>query len=253
MKTVGIIYKKEDSIIAGTAKQITKELKKAGYRVDLNKADFVITLGGDGTILRASRMLAEKKLPILGIHMGGLGFLTEIDLEQLTNALQRIKKKKYKIDERTMIEAGIGGKKLLALNDIVISKSGIARVIRLEVEGITEYLADGLIFATATGSTAYNLSAGGPLLDPHSPTIVLSAICPHKISIRPIVLEKGVTVKLTRGDKVIVTADGQNMLPLKVGQKVKIEKSKLKTRFIRLDGYDFFGRVKQAFGFGVRV
>jgi len=253
MKTVGIIYKKEDKIIAGTVKQITKELQQAGYKVDLNKADFVITLGGDGTILRASRLLAEKKLPILGIHMGGLGFLTEIDLLRLSEALELIKKKKHKIDERTMIEAEVEGKKLLALNDIVINKSGIARVIKLEVEGISEFLADGLIFSTATGSTAYNLSAGGPLLDPHSPTIVLSAICPHKISIRPIVLEKGVTVKLIRGDKVMVTADGQNVLPLKIGQTVKIEKSKLKTRFIRLGEYDFFGRVKQAFGFGVRV
>ena len=124
MTTVGVIFKKEDKLIAGTAQQVIKDLKAKGYKVNDEKAKFVITLGGDGTALRAARQLARKGTPILGVHMGGVGFLTEIELRELNEALNRIKKGKFKIDERTMIEAFVGGKTLIALNDIVISKCG---------------------------------------------------------------------------------------------------------------------------------
>ena len=253
MKNIGIIFKAEDSIIEGTAVQVKKELIKAGYKVNLAKADLVITLGGDGTILRAARLLHKTNTPILGVHMGGLGFLTEISLIQIPQALSLIKRKAYKIDERSMLEASVAGKKLIALNDMVINKSGIARVIRLEIEGIAEYLADGLIISTATGSTAYNLSVGGPLLSPESSSMILSAICPHKISIRPVVLEKEIKVRLLRGEQVSLTADGQQMLAIKPDQVVTIKKSKYKTRFIRMQEYDFFKRVKDSFGFANRV
>ncbi len=253
MTTIGVIYKKEDELIAGTARQVIKELKKKGYKINLEKAKFAITFGGDGTILRASRILAKKNLPILGVHMGGLGFLSEIELHELGDALERIKKGKFKIDQRTMLEAVVGGKRIIALNDIVISKSGIARVIRLELKGIAKYIADGIIFASATGSTAYNLSTGGPLLTPDSQSMIISAICPHSINTRPIVIEKPVTAILTRGTEVILTADGQEIVPLKIGQKIRIQKSKLKTRFIRLKEYRFFERVKEAFGFGPQI
>jgi NAD+ kinase len=250
MTTIGVIYKKEDKLIAGTALQVIKELKKLGYKIDLAKAKFVITLGGDGTILRAARILAKNKVPFLGIHMGGLGFLSEVELHELYGALEQIKKSKFRIDERAMIEAVVVGRKMTALNDIVISKSGIARVIKLEIKGIAEYTADGIIFSSATGSTAYNLSAGGPLLTPDSRSIVISAICPHSINIRPIVIEEPITVVLSRGKEVNLTADGQQVVPLQEGQKIRIQKSKFKTRFIRLKEYDFFGKVKEAFGFG---
>jgi NAD+ kinase len=253
MKTIGLIFKKEDKLIRGTAAQVKKELVKAGYRIGLAKADLVITLGGDGTILRAARLLCKTNIPILGVHMGGLGFLTEISLLQIPAALAAIKKQAFQIDERSMLEARAGGKQLVALNDMVINKSGIARVIRLEIKGIAEYLADGLIISTATGSTAYNLSVGGPLLSPESNSLIVSAICPHKISIRPIVLEKEITIKLLRGEQVSLTADGQQMLAIKPGQEVLIKRSKYKTRFIRMQDYNFFKRVKDSFGFANRV
>jgi NAD+ kinase len=252
MTTVGLIYKKEDKLIAGTAQQLMKELRKMGYKVGLSNARFVITLGGDGTILRAARLLAGKGIPILGVHLGGLGFLAEIELRELGEALEKIKKGKFKLDERAMIEAVAGGRKLTALNDIVISNSGIARVIRLEIEGVAEYISDGLIFSTATGSTAYNLSAGGPLLAPQARSMVIAAICQHSISTRPLVVEMPVTVVLTRGKKALLTADGQQMTALREGQKILIQRSKLKTRFIRIKEYDFFQRVKQVFAFGAR-
>lgn len=250
MTTIGVIYKKEDKLIAGTALQVIKELRRAGYKVSLNKAKFVITLGGDGTILRAARALARGRTPILGVHLGGVGFLSEIELHELTESLDRIKKGKYSIDERAMIEANVAGRKLTALNDIVISNSGIARVIKLEIRDVANYTSDGLIFSTASGSTAYNLSAGGPILTPESQSMVISAICPHSISIRPLVVERPVTAVLTRGKKAILTADGQQVVALHEGRKVRIQMSKLKTRFIRFGGYDFFGRVKEVFGFG---
>lgn len=253
MTTIGVIYKKEDSLIAGTARQVIKELKKMGYKLDLARARFVITFGGDGTILRAARILAKSKTPILGVHLGGLGFLSEIELHELSDALERIKKGKFIIDERAMLEAMLGGRKLIALNDIVISNSGIARVIKLEVKGVAEYTSDGIIFSTATGSTAYNLSAGGPLLTPDSQSMVISAISPHSISTRSLVLEKPVTAVLTRGKEAILTADGQRLVPLHERQKIRIQRSKLKTRFIRLKEYDFFERVKDVFGFGPRT
>jgi NAD+ kinase len=250
MTTIGVIYKKEDSLIAGTAQQVIKELRKMGYKVSLSRAKFCLTFGGDGTILRSARILAKSKIPILGVHLGGLGFLSEVELHELNEALEQIRKGRFKIEERTMIEAMVGGKKLPALNDIVISNSGIARVIRLEIKGLSEYVSDGIIFSTATGSTAYNLSAGGPLLTPDSESMVISAICPHSISTRPIVLEKPVTAILNRGKNAILTADGQQLVQLREGQKIRIQRSKLKTRFIRLKGYDFFKRVKEVFGFG---
>ncbi len=253
MTTIGVIYKKEDSLIAGTARQVIKELKKRGYKINLPKAKFVITFGGDGTILRAARLLAKTKKPILGVHLGGVGFLSEVELHELNDALERIKKGKFVIDERAMLEVLVGGKKLIALNDIVISKSGIARVIKLTIKGVSEYTSDGIIFSSATGSTAYNLSAGGPLLTPDSQSMVISAICPHSISNRSIVVEKPVSVILNRGKKVLLTADGQQVVALHERQKIRIQRSKLKTRFIRLKEYNFFGRVKETFGFGPEV
>lgn len=252
MTTIGVIYKKEDKLIAGTAKQVIKDLKKAGYKINLAKAKFVITLGGDGTVLRAARILAKRGIPILGIHMGGLGFLSEIELHDLSEALSRIKRKRFEIEERTMIETVVGGRRIIALNDIVVCKSGIARLVKLEIKGIAEYMADGLIFSTATGSTAYNLSAGGPLLTPDSKSMIIAAICPHTITTRPIIIEKPVTLVLIRGKEVILTADGQEAVPLHEGQEIRIQRSRLKARFIRLKEYKFFERVKETFGFGPR-
>lgn len=250
MKTIGIISKIEDRLIAATADKVAKELKGLGFKISLANADFVITLGGDGTILRAARLLAKRGTPILGVHLGGVGFLSEIELKDLKQAAAQIKKGDYKLDERIMLEAEAGRKKVLALNDVVIGKSGISRVIKFELEGISRYTADGMVFATATGSTAYNLAAGGPLLAPQAKSLIISAICCHSLNTRSLVLNGPVTFRLSRGSEVILTADGQQMVPIKVGEKVTIGRAAEKTRFIRLRPYDFFGRVRETFGLG---
>jgi NAD+ kinase len=174
-------------------------------------------------------------------------------LEELSTAVEQIQQGKFKLDERTMLEAQIGKRKIIALNDVVVSKSGISRAIKLELEGIARYTADGLIFATATGSTAYNLAAGGPLLIPSAKSFVVSAICAHSLNNRSLVLEGPVTLVLKRAAGVILTADGQEVLPVKVGQKIQVGPSKLKTRFIRLQDYDFFQRVRTTFGLATIV
>jgi NAD+ kinase len=250
MKKIGIIFKKEDPLIAGTARQVARELRKEGFRIVGGKPDLVVTLGGDGTILRASRLLAAKKVPILGVHLGGIGFLSELELSELSLAMAAIKRGKYQLDERAMIEVSVGGKKLLALNDVVVTKSGIARVIKFELEGIARYVADGLIFATATGSTAYNLAAGGSLLSPEAKELVISAICPHSLTNRSLVLDRPVTFILNRGEKVMLTVDGQQLVPVKVGEKVVVRRSSLTARFIRLKEYKFFEKIDRIFGFG---
>src|SRR3989339_1637567 len=250
MKNVGIIFKKEDRLIAGTAAKVAQGLKQLGFRVGLAKADFVITLGGDGTILRAARLVADRGIPILGVHMGGVGFLTEIELAELNEAVKLIRKNQYSLDERMMLEASVGNKKLIALNDLVIAKSGISRVIKFDLIGIANYTADGLIFSSPTGSTAYNLAAGGPLLTPEASSIIISAICPHGINNRSLIVNGPVNFRLRRGEEVILTGDGQQMLPIKLTDIIKVEKSKLTTRFIRLKERHFFERVKAKFGLG---
>jgi NAD+ kinase len=247
-----VIFKKEDRLIAGTAAQVIKELKAKGYKISERKPKFVISLGGDGTTLRAARLVAAEGTPVLAVHMGGVGFLTEIELRELNEALALIKKGRSRLDERTMIEAFVGGRTIVALNDLVISKRGIARVIRLEIEGLAEYVADGLICSTASGSTAYNLSAGGPLLTPGSHSLIITAICPHSVNTRPIVIDQPFNLTLTRGQEVYLTADGQQVVPLHEGQRLRIQRSKLKARFIRFKEYPFFEKVKATFGFGNR-
>ncbi|MFA6431604.1 MAG: NAD(+)/NADH kinase [Candidatus Margulisiibacteriota bacterium] len=250
MKKIGIVYKKEDALIANTAKQIMKELKNDGFTANPEKADFVITFGGDGTILRTARLLAKTGVPILGIHLGGVGFLSEIELKDLKMALDHIRVGRCQIDERTMLEVSVSGKKIIALNDIVIAKTGISRVIKFELENIAKYTADGLIFASATGSTAYNLAAGGPILAPNSDNIIISAICPHSLSNRSLVVDGPISFSLVRGDNVMLTADGQVLVPIKVKQEIIIKKAIEKTRFIRLKKLDYFGKIRSTFGFG---
>jgi len=251
MTTVGVIFKKEDRLIAATAKQVIKELKQQGYKIDLASAQFVITLGGDGTILRAARLI--KNRPLLCVHLGGIGFLSEIKLDELPKALACIRAKKYRLDERMCLEAQVGKRKIFALNDLVISKSGIARVIRFKLDGVIDYTADGLIFSTPTGSTAYNLAAGGPLLLPQAQGIVVTPICAHSLSNRSLVLEGPLSFVLEKGEKVILTADGQQIVPIGVGQKIVVRRSKIKVKFIRLKEYNFFQRIKEVFGFGERT
>jgi NAD+ kinase len=223
--------------------------------------DLLIVLGGDGSILSAARLSAGR-VPILGVNMGGLGFLAEVMLDELPDAARAAISGQGQIDERTMLEAEVvndSGKRLrrLALNDIVVTKTGVARVVTITTsvndELLSTYPADGVIVSTPTGSTAYSLSAGGPIVHPHVDVIVVTPICPHTLTARPVVVSgtAAVTVQPIAGvEDVRLTVDGQESFPLAVGERVVVRRAATRARLVRLKPPSFYSilRTKLAWG-----
>lgn len=217
-------------------------------------ATFALTLGGDGTLLAAATELAPLGIPLLGLNLGRVGFLTELEVRDFEEGLRLALASKLLVEERMMIEgtvlradASIGD--FLALNDLVITKGPFSRLVRLSawVEGspLGKYSADGLILATPTGSTAYALSAGGPVLAPEVEAILMTPICPHSLDARSVVVPPGdtVTVELApMGDRseVFLTNDGQLSTSLVAGDRIIVRKSAVRTKLLRQPGYDFF-------------
>lgn len=207
--------------------------------------DMVISLGGDGTILSTAHVVGRTQVPILGVKFGGLGFLVEIGPEELYSALENILAGKYEIQRRLVLEAKIqeGEEEvsLFAMNDLVFDKGGHFRLVRLQThinsEFLNTYIADGLIVATPTGSTAYSLSAGGPILPPEMKAMVITPICPHSLSARPVVIpeEKIVTVEFINNDiDINLSADGQVIRKIRPGMPVRIRKADYHVNLVRL-------------------
>jgi NAD+ kinase len=201
------------------------------------EVDLIISLGGDGTLLAVARATGSRRVPILGVNLGTLGFLTEVNLDEIFPALETVLSGEAEIVSRMRLEvvATRDGRELgrfLALNDAVITKTALSRMIDLETstagQEVTTYHADGLIVSTPTGSTAYSLSAGGPLLLPGLEAIVLTPICPHSLTQRPLVLPIDVVVEVvvrTRGGEATITMDGQEGMDLEDGDRVVIRRS----------------------------
>lgn len=260
MKKLCIIFKTEDQLILGTAEKLSVDLSKQFKIVPLNKvkdADFILTLGGDGTTLKAARLACFYEIPLLPVHLGGLGLLTEISLQEIPSVVSLLEQGKFKIDSRIMLKAQVfkGKNKtrvFFALNDIVLCKSDISRTIKLQAyikqDLLSSYIADGLIVSTPTGSTAYNFAAMGPVMDPHSNLYVLSPICPHRGANRSIVLKKPVEIKLSKGDEFLLTADGQETLSLDAHNFVKVGIAKETTKFIRFKKYDIWKLLREKMG-----
>lgn len=214
-----------------------KEEPLEGVGPPQKSLDLVVVLGGDGTLLKAVRLYGALEAPILGVNLGGLGFLTEIALEELPVLFEKILQGDYQTEPRMVLTARIvrGGEDLPPLsflNDVVINKGVLARIIDLEtsIDGhfLTSYRGDGLIVSTPTGSTAYNLAAGGPILHPSLKTIILTPICPFTLTNRPIIVQDNVVIDIRLGSKakeVWLTFDGQVGYPLKEGDVVRIEKA----------------------------
>lgn len=215
--------------------------------------DVALTLGGDGTLLAAASLLAPLGVPLLGVNLGRVGFLTEVEVRDLKGGLKAALDGKLVVEERMMVEGEVhrSGKvvgRFLALNDLVITKGPFARLVRLQasVAGspLGRYSADGLILATPTGSTAYALSAGGPVLAPEVEAILITPICPHSLDARSVVVppETTVRVELTpMGDRseVFLTADGQMGMMLEVGDRIEVRRSSTRTKLLRQPTYDF--------------
>lgn len=210
-------------------------------------AEAIVTLGGDGTILRAVSEFGDR--PVLGLNLGGLGYLASVGIGEAETALQKLAEGRYTVSPRTLLEARKADDIGIALNDIVVTREYSGRSVRLDLmadgKRVTRYMADGLIFATPTGSTAYSLAAGGPVLMPDSASVVVTPMSPHALGVRPLVVSESVRFTVTacsRTDgndvRVGVYADGTKVMTLEVGESVEIAKSAQVARLIELEGYD---------------
>lgn len=213
--------------------------------------DCAIVIGGDGSLIDVARVLHERDIPILGINMGTLGYLTEVEINNIDEALQKVISGEYVLEKRMMLE-GIwdDGQKDVALNDIVVTRKGVLRVIHFELyvngELLNSYEADGIIISTPTGSTAYNLSAGGPIVEPTASLIVITPICSHALNTSSIVLsaEDEIEIVIGKGrngmvEEVFTTFDGADMISLKTGDKIIIRKSDTFTKIMKLSKVSF--------------
>lgn len=219
-------------------------------------ADLLVVLGGDGTLLNAARLAAGAR-PILGVNLGRLGFLTEIEVPDLFGALGRILDGYYVIEERMMLAAevlrrGETAQRVLALNEVVVSKGPFARLIHLETyvgqHYVTTYPADGVIVATPTGSTAYSLSAGGPIVNPNLDVLIITPVCPHTFYSRALVVDHRDTVRIrlrsTHRD-IMLTLDGQKGYALEPDDEVNVGRAPQVTRLVRLPDWNFYGVLRR--------
>lgn len=226
--------------------------------------DIVLVLGGDGTLLAAARLLEEVDIPILGINLGSMGFLTEVSLDDIYVNLEKVIEEDFFIEERMRLKAGLmRGKDLIAefmvLNDVVINKGALARIIDMETlvdgESVTTFNADGLIISTPTGSTAYSLAAGGPIVEPNLDIIIISPICPHTLTNRPLVVSGGSEVEVvlvSDSGRVYMTLDGQEGLGLEEGDRIRIKASERRVRLIRTGHKSFFEVLRTKLHWGHR-
>lgn len=228
------------------------------------EADAIIVLGGDGTMLSAARLVAARNLPILGVNMGGLGFLTEVTVEYMFEALERVFRKDFVIDERLMLSAtmereGTVVMQSTALNDVVVSKGTLARMIETQVgisgQFVTNLRGDGVIVSTPTGSTAYALSAGGPIVSPSASAFMLAPICPHTLTHRPLIVPSTVTISVSLSSKeagAMMTLDGQEGMAMQRGDVVIIRASDHRTHLIRFPERTYYEtlRLKLKWGDG---
>jgi len=282
-KTVGLVVKRHRAEAATLAATLAARLRARAVAVlveeelahlpavelvdkptMVRRADLIVVLGGDGTLLGVGRLAGSRELRVLGINLGGLGFLTEVSTADAESALDRIFAGDYQLDRRTtlvvrVVRAGTVVASSQVLNDAVINKSALARIIDLHTSVDGEYLcvykADGLIVATPTGSTAYSLSAGGPLVGPGVAVMLLAPICPHTLTLRPLVLSDTsvVRVQLRAPDQeVFLTLDGQEGIPLRDGDVVEVARSPHVVALVRTTARSVLGVLRDKLHWGER-
>ncbi|MFP4331858.1 MAG: NAD(+)/NADH kinase [Campylobacterales bacterium] len=221
-------------------------------------SDILISVGGDGTLISLVRRSYEFSKPILGINVGKLGFLTDIKKSDIVHFVQNYSSSAYRVDCRMMFECTIGDRtyNYRAFNDIVITRKHLTKMIHIKAlfEGnhFNTYYGDGIIIATPTGSTAYNISAGGPLIFPYSKSFVITPICPHSLFQRPLVLpsEFDIVFEIVESDNGLVVLDGQEMIEIKNGESIKIEAKRGAAKLIHRNERDYFKILKEKFNWG---
>ncbi len=224
-----------------------------------NDTDCVIVLGGDGTLLQAARDLINTDIPLLGVNIGTLGFLTDTDMENVTETLSMVLEDKYEIDSRMMIDGYIYRNNELihsntALNDVVINRMGILSVIDFDIyvndEYLNSYSADGVIVSTATGSTAYSLSAGGPIVQPNAQLLMMTPICPHTLNKRSIIFGADDEIMIKIGDNKklkeerVATFDGERFYRMVSGDTIVVKRSQNKAKLIKTNKLSFLQRIR---------
>jgi NAD+ kinase len=225
-------------------------------------ADMVIVLGGDGTMLNAARLVEERGVPILGVNMGGLGFLTEVSLDRLYPALEKIFAQEFFLDERLMLRARIHRHgehvaQATVLNDVVVSKGTLSRMVEIQIaidgKFVTSLRGDGLIVSTPTGSTAYSLSAGGPIIAPSIQALILTPISPHTLTHRPLLIPSSAALEVTltsQDEGAMTTFDGQVGIAMTQGDTVAVQASEHRTRLIRFPDHTYYDVIRRKLKWG---
>lgn len=284
MKSIGIFVKRHHQDAVRVAAQVADWLRDRGIEVLADEAlaaavpaakscqaeaipdaaDLLIVLGGDGTLLSVSRLVGNRCTPILGINLGSLGFLTEITRDEIIPVLEQLVAGELTVSERLRLDViirreGTEVARYRVLNDLVINKGALARIIDMEAwvddTYLTTFKADGLIVATPTGSTAYNLAAGGPIISPALHCLVISPICPHMLTNRPIIVSDEAVIRIEvkfQNEEVAMTADGQIGMPLQGGDVVEIRRSPHPTMLVLSPTKDYFQILRTKLKWGER-
>ena len=284
IKTVGVVSKPNSDEAADLVPALVKWLEGRGIAIRMDETtaayadssaglprvdvpedcDMVIVLGGDGTLLSAARAIGKREIPLFPVNLGGLGFLTAITIDDIYEELQRAFRGENRIARRKLLSTEVvrDGKTIAsydALNDAVLTKSALARMIDLETHVdehfVCTYKADGLIIATPTGSTAYSLSAGGPIIFPSVPAICLTPICPHMLTNRPVLVPETSVIRILshgQDDSVYLTIDGQVGNPIRDGDTIVCHSSNYSLRLVRPPHMMFFDVLRQKLKWGER-
>jgi NAD+ kinase len=284
MKNIAIFAKVHDPRCLGVAGELVKWLEQRELvplveahlarhlgrgpgmdRDDIpDRADLVVVLGGDGTLISVARLIGDRGLPILGVNLGSLGFLTEITVEEMYDVLENCLNGSFELSRRMMLTARIIREGALfgeyrALNDVVINKGAVARIIDIEtmVDGayLTTFKADGLIISSPTGSTGYSLSAHGPIIYPELNCLVITPICPHTLTNRPIVISGNARISATlkaQNEDVLLTLDGQVGVELRYGDVIQIAQAEQPSCLVQSRSRDFFEVLRTKLKWGER-
>ena len=282
IRTVGLVAKYQERKAAQMVRWLIPWLKKRGKKVCVEnglaragaqscskkemalKADLIISLGGDGTLLNIAPLVERPEVPILGVNLGALGFITEVAVDELEPVLSKTLSGDYEVEKRMTLEVRVLGKngrahKFRVLNDVVIAKGARSRIIDLETyvgkDYLCTYRADGLIISTPTGSPAYSLAAAGPILEPTLGAIVLAPICPHTLTHRPIVVPSNAVIRVTLrsfGDTVILIPDGQQGMRLNNGDRVEARDYGLPVSLIKLPSRSYYEILREKLKWGER-
>ena len=263
IQKVGLILKKQDTVLLDSSSggSFPKDTVFVKPEELSREVDVVIVLGGDGTLLHAARIIGASGVPILGVNLGSLGFLTEVKLDGMYEAFEYLLSGQYRWEERVLLDVKVVrdekvAAQYLALNDAVINKGTLARIIELDIcvntQSVLFTRSDGLIVSTPTGSTAYSLAAGGPILYPTLEAFIIAPICPHTLTNRPLVIpdRDEVEVRLHRATDVMLTVDGQVGMPLQQEDCLKICRAQSTMKLVLPFGSTFFQLLREKLRWG---